>query len=562
MDRFWLKSYPPGVPADIDPSVYPSVVSLLEESFAKYRDAKAYVCMDKALTFGEVDTLSQALAAWLQSRGLKRGARVAIMMPNVLQYPVAIAAVLRAGFIAVNVNPLYTAPELHHQLEDSGAEAVIVLENFASTLQKAIAGTPVKHVVVASVGDLMGFLKGMVINFVLRNVRKQIPAWSLPGHFRFNSVIAAGRSMRLDRPDLGPQDVAVLQYTGGTTGVAKGATLLHHTIVANLLASEAWMQPGLKRKKLEGQLTIVCALPLYHVFAFITCGLLGMRTGALNILIPNPRDMKATITDLAKYRMNVFPGVNTLFNGLLNQPDFAKLDFSSLVISNGGAMAIQEAVAKKWLAVTGCPIVEGYGLSETSAGVTCNPTDSEQYTGTIGLPLPNVEVRILDDHGKDVPLGEAGEIAIRGPQVMQGYWQRPDETALVMTPDGFFKSGDVGEMDARGYIKIVDRKKDMIIVSGFKIFPNEVEGVVAAHPSVLECAVIGVPDEKSGEAVMLFVVKKDPALTKEALAAYCAKELTGYKRPKYIEFRSELPKTNVGKILRRELRDAVVKKAA
>lgn len=562
MDRFWLKSYPPGVPADIDPSVYPSVVSLLEESFAKFRDAKAYVCMDKELTFGEVDTLSLALAAWLQSRGLKRGARVAIMMPNVLQYPVAIAAVLRAGFIAVNVNPLYTAPELHHQLEDSGAEAVIVLENFASTLQKAIAGTPVKHVVVASVGDLMGFLKGMVINFVLRNVRKQIPAWSLPGHFKFNEVISAGRSMRLTRPDLGPQDVAVLQYTGGTTGVAKGATLLHHTIVANLLASEAWMQPGLKRKKLDGQLTIVCALPLYHVFAFITCGLLGMRTGALNILIPNPRDMKATIKDLAKYRMNVFPGVNTLFNGLLNQPDFAKLDFSALVISNGGAMAIQETVAKKWLAVTGCPIVEGYGLSETSAGVTCNPTDSEQYTGTIGLPLPNVEVRILDDHGQDVPLGEAGEIAIRGPQVMQGYWQRPDETALVMRPDGFFKSGDVGEMDARGYIKIVDRKKDMIIVSGFKIFPNEVEGVVAAHPGVLECAVIGVPDEKSGEAVMLFVVKKDPALTKEMLAAYCAKELTGYKRPKYIEFRSELPKTNVGKILRRELRDAVVKKAA
>ncbi|MBN9513373.1 MAG: long-chain-fatty-acid--CoA ligase [Alphaproteobacteria bacterium] len=562
MDRFWLKSYPPGVPSDIDPSVYPSVVSLLEESFAKFRDAKAYVCMDKALTFGEVDELSQALAAWLQSRGLKQGARVAIMMPNVLQYPVAIAAVLRAGFIAVNVNPLYTAPELHHQLEDSGAEAVIVLENFASTLQKAIAGTPVKHVVVASVGDLMGFLKGMVINFVLRNVRKQIPAWSLPGHFKFNEVISAGRSMRLTRPDLGPQDVAVLQYTGGTTGVAKGATLLHHTIVANLLASEAWMQPGLKRKKLDGQLTIVCALPLYHVFAFITCGLLGMRTGALNILIPNPRDMKATIKDLAKYRMNVFPGVNTLFNGLLNQPDFAKLDFSALVISNGGAMAIQETVAKKWLAVTGCPIVEGYGLSETSAGVTCNPTDSEQYTGTIGLPLPNVEVRILDDHGQDVPLGEAGEIAIRGPQVMQGYWQRPDETALVMTPDGFFKSGDVGEMDARGYIKIVDRKKDMIIVSGFKIFPNEVEGVVAAHPGVLECAVIGVPDEKSGEAVMLFVVKKDPALTKEMLAAYCAKELTGYKRPKYIEFRSELPKTNVGKILRRELRDAVVKKAA
>lgn len=562
MDRFWLKSYPPGVPSDIDPSIYPSVVSLLEESFAKFRDAKAYVCMDTALTFGDVDSLSQALAAWLQSRGLKRGARVAIMMPNVLQYPVAIAAVLRAGFIAVNVNPLYTAPELHHQLEDSGAEAVIVLENFAATLQRAIAGTPVKHVVVATIGDLMGLLKGAVINFVLRHVRRQIPAWSLPGHFTFKEVIAAGRSMQLERPELGPQDVAVLQYTGGTTGVAKGATLLHHTIVANLLASEVWMQPGLKRKKLEGQLTIVCALPLYHVFAFITCGLLGMRTGALNILIPNPRDMQATIKDLAKYRINIFPGVNTLFNGLLNQPDFAKLDFSALMISNGGAMAIQETVAKKWLAVIGCPIVEGYGLSETSAGVTCNPTDSEQYTGTIGLPLPNVEVRILDDQGKDVPTGEAGEIAIRGPQVMQGYWRRPDETALVMTPDGFFKSGDVGQMDPRGYIKIVDRKKDMIIVSGFKIFPNEVEGVVAAHPGVLECAVIGVPDEKSGEAVMLFVVKKDPALTKEDLAAYCAKELTGYKRPKYIEFRNDLPKTNVGKILRRELRDAVVKKAA
>jgi len=562
MDRFWLKSYPPGVPSDIDPSVYPSVVALLEESFAKYRDQRAYVCMDKAITFGDIDSLSKALAAWLQGKGLAKGTRVAIMMPNVLQYPVALAAVLRAGLIAVNVNPLYTARELAHQLKDSGAEAVIVLENFAATLEQALAGTAVKHVVVASMGDFLGFPKGLIVNFVVRTVRKMVPAFSLPGHTRFNDAVSAGRSMAFARPDIGPSDAAVLQYTGGTTGVAKGATLLHHTIVANLLASEAWMQPGLRRKNLTGQFTIVCALPLYHVFAFIACGLLGMRTGALNILIPNPRDMKGTIAELAKYRINIFPGVNTLFNGLANQPDFAKLDFSQLAISNGGGMAVQEAVAKKWLAITGCPIVEGYGLSETSAGVTCNPTDSAEYTGTIGLPLPNVEIKILDDQGKEVALGEAGEIAIKGPQVMQGYWQRPDETALVMTPDGFFKSGDVGEMDAKGYIKIVDRKKDMIVVSGFKVFPNEIEGVVASHPGVLECAAIGVPDAGSGEAVMLFVVKKDPALTKEALRAWCAQQFTGYKRPKHIEFRDELPKTNVGKILRRALRDSTLKKAA
>ena len=562
MDRFWLKNYPPGVPADIDPSLYPSVVALIEESFAKYRDARAYVCMDKALSFGEVDELSRALAAWLQGRGLERGARVAIMMPNVLQYPVAVAAVLRAGFIAVNVNPLYTARELEHQLKDSGAEAVIVLENFAATLEQAMAGRAVKHVIVAAMGDLLGFPKGLIVNFVVRTIRKLVKPYALPGHATFNDVIAQGRTMTLDRPNLGPDDVAVLQYTGGTTGVAKGATLLHHTLVANLLASEAWMQPGLRRKKLDGQVTIVCALPLYHVFAFVTCGLLGMRTGALNILIPDPRDMKGTIKTLAKYHINIFPGVNTLFNALAHQPDFAKLDFSGLVITNGGGMAVQEAVAKNWLAITGCPIVEGYGLSETSAGVTCNPTDSEAYTGTIGLPMPNVEIRILDDDGKDVPRGQPGEIAIKGPQVMRGYWQRPDETAHVMTPDGFFKSGDIGVMDEGGYVKIVDRKKDMIVVSGFKVFPNEIEAVVAGFPGVLECAAIGVPDPRSGEAVMLFVVKKDASLTKEALEAFCAREFTGYKRPKFIEFRTVLPKTNVGKILRRELRDEVTKKAA
>ena len=562
MDRFWLKSYPPGVPADIDPSAYPSVVALFEESFSKYRDKPAYVCMDKALTFGEIDALSMALGAWLQGRGLKRGARVAIMMPNILQYPVAVAAVLRAGFVAVNVNPLYTARELEHQLRDSGAEAILILENFATTLQRVIAQTGIKHVVLASMGDLLGFPKGLIVNFVVRTMRKMVPAWSLPGHVKFNDALSAGRSMVLAKPQLGPDDVAVLQYTGGTTGVSKGATLLHHTLVANLLASEAWMQPGLNRRKISGQLTIACALPLYHVFAFVTCGLLGLRTGALNVLIPNPRDLASTIKDLSKYKINVFPAVNTLFNGLANNPDFAKLDFSELVISNGGGMAVQEAVAKKWLAITGCPICEGYGLSETSAGVTCNPTDSETYTGTIGLPLPNVEIRILDDSGKEVPIGQAGEIAIRGPQVMRDYWQQPQETAKVMTADGFFKSGDIGIMDARGYTRIVDRKKDMILVSGFNVYPNEVEEVVAAHPGVLECAAIGVPDANSGEAVMLFVVKKDPSLTREALAAYCHQELTGYKRPKYIEFRAELPKSNVGKILRRELRDGVARKPA
>jgi long-chain acyl-CoA synthetase len=563
MDRFWLKNYPPGVPADIDPSVYPSLVDLLEESFSKFRDADAYVCMGSSLTFGEIDSLSLALGAWLQGRGLAKGTRVAIMMPNVLQYPVAVAAVLRAGFIAVNVNPLYTARELEHQLKDSGAEAVIVLENFAATLQQALKGAAaVRHVIVGALGDLLGFPKGLIVDFVARHVKKLTPAYDLAGHTRFKDAIAAGRSLKFAKPDLKPDDVAVLQYTGGTTGIAKGAMLLHHTIVANLLASEAWMRPGLERKKLGGQFNIVCALPLYHVFAFITCGLLGMRTGALNILIPNPRDMKGTVKELARHRINIFPGVNTLFNGLANQPDFARLDFSGLAITNGGGMAVQEAVAKRWLGITGCPIVEGYGLSETSAGVTCNPTDSDAFTGTIGLPLPNVEIKILDDDGNEVALGQPGEIAIRGPQVMKGYWQRDDETAKVMTPDGFFKSGDVGEMDARGYIRIVDRKKDMIVVSGFKVFPNEVEAVVSQHPGVQECAAIGVPDRASGEAVMLFVVKRDPNLTREALAEYCARELTGYKRPKIIEFREDLPKTNVGKILRRELRDGVLARAA
>ncbi len=562
MNKFWLKSYPQGVPSEVDIGQYRSVVALLEESFTKYRDQDAYVCMGQRISFGDIDEKSRALGAWLQSQGLQRGDRVAIMMPNVLQYPIAIAAVLRAGFIAVNVNPLYTPRELEHQLKDSGAKAIIVLENFAGTLQAVISKTEVKHVVLAAMGDLLGFPKGLIVNFVVRKVKKMVPAFSLPGAQRFNDVLAVGQSQTLAPVNIGHDDVAVLQYTGGTTGVAKGAALLHKTIIASLLGSEAWLQPGLKRRPRTGQLTFVCALPLYHVYAFITCGLLGMRTGGLNVLIPNPRDIAGTIQELAKYKFHVFPAVNTLFNALANHPEFAKLDFSELSISNGGGMAVLEPVAKKWLAITGCPIVEGYGLSETSAGVTCNPTDSDVYTGTIGLPLPNVEVRILDDDGKDVPLGQPGEIAIKGPQVMAGYWQKPEETAKVMTPDGFFKSGDIGVMDERGYIKIVDRKKDMILVSGFNVYPNEVEGVVMTHPGVLECAAVGVPDTNAGEAVKLFVVKKDPALTESDLMKFCAEQLTGYKKPKYIEFRKELPKTNVGKILRRELRDSPAPKAA
>ena len=565
MERIWLKSYPAGVPADIDVAQYPSVVALLDEDFVKYRDLPAYISMGATLTYGEIDDLSKIFAAWLQSQGLRPGDRLALMMPNVLQYPVAMAAALRAGLIVVNVNPLYTARELSHQLQDSGAKAIVILENFAATLEKALAGTAVERIVLTGIGDLMGFPKGLLTNFVVRRIKKMVPAYDLPHAVRFKAAIAAGRRSRFTPPPIAPKDVAVLQYTGGTTGVAKGAMLLHETLVAAALSAEAWMQPGLKRKAVSGQKTVVCALPLYHVFAFVVCALLGMRTGALNILIVNPRDLAGVIKEISKYKFNMFPAVNTLFNALANHPDFAKLDFSGLFNSTGGGMAVQEAVAKKWLAVTGCPIVEGYGLSETAATGTCNPTDSTGFTGTIGLPLPNFDIRIIDDSGADVPLGSPGEIAIKGPQVMSGYWGRPDETAKAFTADGFFKTGDIGVMDARGYIKLVDRKKDMILVSGFNVYPNEIEEVVAHHPGVAECAAVGIPDKNSGEAVMLFVVKRDPDLTAEALAAFCAAELTGYKRPRSIEFRKELPKTNVGKILRRALRDeaaAMMKDAA
>ena len=554
MDKIWLKSYPPGVPADIDPDQYRSLVHLLEEAFQKYADRNAYVCMDKFLTYAELDTYSRQLGAWLQSRGLKKGARVALMMPNVLQYPVAIAAVLRAGYTVVNVNPLYTPRELEHQLNDSGSEAIIVLENFAHTLEQVLGKTAVKHIIVASMGEMLGGLKGMIVNFVVRNVKKMVPAYSLPNAMRFKQALSLGSRMKLTPVELSIHDAAFLQYTGGTTGVSKGATLSHRNVIANVLQSEAWSGAALDQNSKE-QMIVVCALPLYHIFALTACAMWGTRVGALNILIPNPRDIPGLIKELGKYKFNLLPAVNTLYNALVNHPDFAKLDFSGLKIANGGGMAVQQAVNDKWLQATGVSIIEGYGLSETSPVATCNRADSTAFSGTIGLPIPSTEIAILDDDGKEVPLGQTGEIAIRGPQVMTGYWNRPDETAKVMTPDGYFKSGDVGIMDERGYVKIVDRKKDMILVSGFNVYPNEVEAVIAAHPGVLECACVGVPDEHSGEAVKVFVVRKDPNLTQAVLAEYCKEQFTGYKRPKYIEFRDELPKTNVGKILRRALRD-------
>ncbi|KAB8044055.1 long-chain fatty acid--CoA ligase [Janthinobacterium aquaticum] len=554
MEKIWLKSYPPGVPADINPDQYRSLVHLLEEAFQKYAERKAYVCMDKFLTYAELDTYSRQLGAWLQSRGLKKGARVALMMPNVLQYPVAIAAVLRAGYTVVNVNPLYTARELEHQLNDSGSEAIIVLENFAHTLEQVLGRTSVKHIIVASMGEMLGTVKGAIVNFVVRNIKKMVPAYSLPNAMRFKSALGHGSGMKLTPVEVQINDAAFLQYTGGTTGVSKGATLSHRNVIANVLQSEAWSGAALDPKQPE-QVIVVCALPLYHIFALTACALWGMRVGALNILIPNPRDIPGLIKELAKYKFNLLPAVNTLYNALANHPDFAHLDFSGLKIANGGGMAVQQAVNDKWQKITGVSIIEGYGLSETSPVATCNRADSTQFTGTIGLPIPSTEIAILDDDGHEVPLGQPGEIAIRGPQVMSGYWNRPDETAKVMTADGFFKSGDVGIMDERGFVKIVDRKKDMILVSGFNVYPNEVEAVVAAHPGVLECACVGVPDEHSGEAVKVFVVRRDPNLTADTLLAYCKEQLTGYKRPRYIEFRDELPKTNVGKILRRALRD-------
>ncbi|RZI84663.1 MAG: long-chain-fatty-acid--CoA ligase [Rubrivivax sp.] len=564
MSKPWLAQYEPGVPAEISLGEYTSLVDLLDQAFREHASRDMAAFMEVRWTFAQVDEMSRALAAWLQAQGLAKGARVALMMPNVPQYVVAIAAVLRAGYVVVNVNPLYTPRELEHQLKDSGAEAIIILENFAVTLQEVIVRTPVKHVVLASMGDMLPTLKGALVNFVVRRVKKMVPPFNLPTSgvrvTSFKQALSLGRAGKYVRPSLKLDDVAFLQYTGGTTGVSKGATLLHRNVVANILQCEAWFKPQLSKLGKEPIVT-VCALPLYHIFSLTVCYMMGARLGGMNILIANPRDIDGFIKTLTHYKVNQFPAVNTLYNGLANHPEFAKLDFSGLKISNGGGMAVQQATAEKWKKITGCPIVEGYGLSETSPVATVNRLDIEGFNGSIGYPVPSTEVAILDDDGNHLPFGEPGEISIRGPQVMAGYWQRPDETAKVMTADGFFRTGDIGIMDINGQTKIVDRKKDMILVSGFNVYPTEVEQVVSLHPGVLECAAVGVPDEKAGEAVKVFVVRKDPALTEASVAEFCKEQLTGYKRPKYIEFRDDLPKTNVGKILRRELRD-LPKKAA
>ncbi|HEV2629648.1 MAG TPA: long-chain-fatty-acid--CoA ligase [Pseudolabrys sp.] len=555
MDRIWLRHYPPGVPADIDASRYTSLVAMFEENFARFAAREACVCMGRALTYAAIDEAARGFAAFLQARGIKRGARVALMMPNVLQYPVAIAGALRAGCTVVNVNPLYKPRELEFQLKDSGAEAIVVLENFASVLQEALPQTPVKHVVIASMGDMLGTMKGALVNGVVRHVKKMVPRYDIPGSIRFNDALAAGRRAGFTRVEVGPDDIAFLQYTGGTTGVAKGAVLLHRNLVANVQQIDAWQTPLLALPPQVERMVIVTALPLYHIFALTACFLFAVSNGGLCILIPNPRDIGGLIKELARYKVNSFPAVNTLYNALLHHPDFKTLDWSELKCAVAGGMAVQKTVAEAWMKATGKPIIEGYGLSETSPVLTVNRGDIHEWSGTIGLPLPSTEISIRDDHGHEVALGEEGEICARGPQVMPGYWQRPDETAKVMTADGFFRTGDVGVMDETGRVRIVDRKKDMISVSGFKVFPNEVEDVAMSQGGLMECAVVGVPDPHSGETPKLFAVKKDPTLTSAALHDFMKARLASYKVPRHIEFRSELPKTNVGKILRRALRD-------
>ena len=551
----WLSAYPEGVPAEIDATAYSSLVDLMQESFRQYGSRTAFSFLGKGLTYNELDRLSQVFAAYLQNLGLVFGDRVAIMLPNTLQYPIVVAAVLRAGFVVVNINPLYTARELEAQLKDSDAKAIVVLENFGATLQECLARTPVKHVVLCAMGDRLGWLKGTLVNHVVRKIKKMVPSFELPMAVRFNDALAQGENCTLTLPAIHGDDLAVLQYTGGTTGVAKGAELLHRNLVANMLQASEWCGPALKRIPVNEIPTFICALPLYHIFAFNVNLMSCMRMGGCSVLIPNPRDLPAVIKELTKHRFHIFPAVNTLFNALANHPDFNKVDWSHLQVSLGGGMAVQGPVAKLWLEKTGCPICEAYGLSETSPAASSNPVTSKVFTGSIGVPLPSTDMKIIDDDGNEVPVGTPGEIAIRGPQVMAGYWQRPDETARVMTADGFFKSGDVGVMDERGFFRIVDRKKDMILVSGFNVYPNEVEEVVAGMPGVMECAVIGIPDERSGEAVKLVVVKKDPALTETQVLEHCRHNLTGYKMPRVVEFRTELPKTPVGKVLRRELRE-------
>jgi long-chain acyl-CoA synthetase len=554
-DRIWLKSYPEGVPADIDVAQFDSLTALIDDSFTRFASRTGFSFMGRDISYRQVDSLSMAFGAYLQGLGLVKGDRVAVMMPNLPQYPIAVAAILRAGLVLVNVNPLYTARELEHQLKDSGAKAIVILENFAGTLEKCLPATVVRHVVLCAMGDQLGLLKGTLVNYIVRHSRKLVPPFHIPGAVRFNDAIARGSSATLNRPELSGDDMAVLQYTGGTTGVSKGAVLLHRNLVANVLQNEAWSAPLTHTIPTGEQPSIVCALPLYHIFAFTYCMMQSMRLGGKLILIANPRDLPAMFQELSKHRIHLMPAVNTLFNGMLNHPGFNTVDWSHLVGATGGGSAVQASVARLWLQKTGRPILEGYGLSETSPVASGNPANTTEYNGTIGVPLPNTFMKLLDDDGNAVAQGEVGEIAIKGPQVMAGYWQRPDETAKVMTSNGFFKTGDIGVMDERGFFRIVDRKKDMVLVSGFNVYPSEIEDVVAELDGVLECACVGMPDAKTGEAIKLVVVKKDPALTEARVRAWCKEKLTGYKQPKVIEFRAELPKTPVGKILRRELRD-------
>jgi long-chain acyl-CoA synthetase len=554
VERIWLKSYPAGVPADIDPGEHKSLVELFESSIRKFAGRPAFTNMGRTITYAELDAQSRAFGAWLQSKGLAKGARVALMMPNCLQYPVAMFGILRAGCTVVNVNPLYTPRELEHQLKDSGAEAIVILENFGRVLQEVRAKTPLRHVVLTSLGEMLG-LKGLLVNLVVRKVKKMVPPYELPGAVGFKEAMDSGKGKTLKTPVLGHSDIAFLQYTGGTTGVSKGAILTHRNVIAALLQYTAWLGPAMAERPV-----MITALPLYHIFSLTVNCLVMMVVGGENVLITNPRDIPGFVKELARHKYTMITGVNTLFNALLNNPQFAKLDFSSVKAAIGGGMAVQKAVAERWKQVTGTTLLEGYGLTETAPSATANPLDLKEFSGSIGVPMPSTEIVLRDDTGKDVPLGQPGEICIRGPQVMGGYWQRPDETAKVLGKDGFLHTGDIGVMDEKGFIRIVDRKKDMILVSGFNVYPNEIEQVVAMHPGVLEVAAIGVPDEHSGEVPKVFVVKKDPGLTEADVLEHCKKELTGYKRPKYVEFRTELPKTNVGKILRRALRDE--KKAA
>jgi len=559
MDKIWLKNYQSGVAHEIDTNTFKSIVDVFERAVQKFRDRPAIANMDKILSYGDLDRLSADFASYLQHQlTLPKGSRIAIMMPNLLQYPIAVFGALRAGLTVVNVNPLYTPRELEHQLNDAGVDTIVILENFANVLEEVLPRTQVKHVIVTAVGDLLGFPRAQLVNFVVRKVKKMVPPWRIPGAVGFNDALAQGRRRPLEPVDIGHDDIAFLQYTGGTTGVAKGAMLLHSNIIANMLQAGEWVKPVVR----EGQEVIITALPLYHIFSLTANLMVFTEVGALNVMITNPRDIPGFIKEIKKYKITAMTGVNTLFNALLHHPDFASVDFSTWRLALGGGMAVQKAVADKWKQVTDVTLAEAYGLTETSPAACINPLDIPEYNGTIGLPVPSTEISIRDTDGNEVPLGQSGELCIRGPQVMKGYWNRPDETAKVIGPDGFLATGDMAVMTQEGFIKLVDRKKDMILVSGFNVYPNEIEDVVAAMPGVLEVACIGVPDEHSGEAVKIFVVRKDPQLNEDSVKEYCRHNLTGYKVPRHIEFRTELPKTNVGKILRRALRDQETAKVA